>query len=175
MSSVDLIILGFLRKKPMSAYELVKKLETMQFRQWIKIGAPTIYQNLKKLAAKKLLSSRRVRDGEMPEKTVYRLTADGEARFLELMRQASGSPGQIFFDFTAFLINLGNVEKKEGLEMLHNLHACFLRSREGVRHDKAVLRSVPMEGQALINLYEAQFDALTRWIEGLMSTYRRKG
>lgn len=174
MSSIDLIILGFLRKQSMNAYELNKVLETIKFRKWIKIGSPTIYQNLKKLAEKKLLSTRTLKEGEMPDKTVYSLNPAGETHFLKLMRQFSSNPGDIFFDFNAFIVNLGGVGKKEGLDMLQNLHDHFLRSREDVLRDKVMLESVPAEGRALMSLYESLFETLIRWTEGLITEYRKK-
>ncbi len=175
MSSIDLIILGFLRKKPMSAYELVKMLETIQFKKWVKIGSPTIYQNIKKLAAKNLLSTRTVKEGEMPDKTEYRLNAAGEAHFSKLMHRFSDRPGDIFFDFSAFIVHLGSVEKEEGIDMLNDLQAHFIRSRADVLRDKAAFENAPMEGRALISLYESLFNTLIRWAEGVAAEYRQEG
>jgi len=50
VSSIDLIILGFLKKKSMSAYEIVRYIEFKRMKKWVKVGSPTIYQNIKKLA-----------------------------------------------------------------------------------------------------------------------------
>ncbi len=48
MSAVDLVILGFLKRTPASAYELAQKVEFSQLKKIIKIGSPTIYKNIKK-------------------------------------------------------------------------------------------------------------------------------
>jgi DNA-binding PadR family transcriptional regulator len=46
MSAIDLVILGHLINNPQSAYDMKKELESKNIKNWVKIGIPTIYQNL---------------------------------------------------------------------------------------------------------------------------------
>ena len=132
MSSIDLTILGFLQKKPMSAYELTRHFEFKRVQKWVKIGSPTIYQNLKKLAAKGYLSGKTVKEGEMPEKVIYSITKSGRKHFLELMNRFSANPGNIYFDFNTVVGNLGLVDKETALKMLGKLRMSFINSRDEV-------------------------------------------
>jgi DNA-binding PadR family transcriptional regulator len=173
MSPIDLVILGFLRKTPMSAYQLTKFVETTRMKKWMKIGSPTIYQNLKKLAADNFLSTEVAKEGNMPEKVIYTITPSGEAYLLELMERFSGNPGKIHFEFNAFLIHLQLVNKKTGLKMLGNLRDYFYRGREDLERDLSELQDVPLAGKALMRQYQFVFQGLIRWIDELIQQYQQ--
>lgn len=176
MSSIDLVILGILKRRPMSAYDLAKFVEFMRMQKWIKIGSPTIYQNLKKLAANKYLATETVKEGNMPEKVIYNITASGEKYFLELMRHYSGNAGKIYFDFNAFIINLHLVDKDAGLEMLNNLRQYFYEAQEDLEHDRELeeLQDIPVGGKAIIKQYQIMHTGMLQWIEELIQEYQVK-
>lgn len=71
MSIINLMLLGFLMEKPMNAYEIKKEVENRNLTWWIKGSSPSIYRNINNLSAKGYINGKVVRDGEMPEKTVY--------------------------------------------------------------------------------------------------------
>jgi DNA-binding PadR family transcriptional regulator len=174
VSSIDLTILGFLQKKPMSAYELTRHFEFKRVQKWVKIGSPTIYQNIKKLAAKGYLSGRIVKEGEMPEKVIYSITKSGREYFLDLMDRFSGNPGKIFFDFNALIANLSLVDKETALEMLQNLRQNFINSRDDVDKDFAEMKDVLPEGIAIMKLYRLIFRDMIKWIDELVEYYQNK-
>ena len=171
MSSVDLIILGFLKRRPMSAYEITRYIELKRMRKWIKIGSPTIYQNIKKLALKNYLSGKTIKEGEMPEKVIYSITETGKEYFLKLMNRFSTEPGKVYFDFNALIVNLGLVDKETALEMLQNLRMSFCDSRNDVDNDFAELQNIPSEGKAIMELYRMIFRDMIKWIEDLIEDY----
>ena len=174
MSSIDLIILGFLQKKPMSPYELTRFFEFKRVQKWVKIGSPTIYQNIKKLAAKNYLSGKTVKEGEMPEKVIYSITKSGREHFLELMNRFSANPGKIFFDFNALIANLSLVDKKTALEMLQDLKISFIDSKDDVDNDFAQLPDILTEGKAIMKLYRIIFRDMIKWIDELIENYQNK-
>lgn len=174
MSSIDLTILGFLQKKTMSAYELTRHLEFKRVQKWVKIGSPTIYQNIKKLAAKNYLSGKTIKEGEMPEKVIYSITKSGKKYLLELMGRFSANPGKIFFDFNALIANLSFVDKETALEMLQNLRQNFINSKDDVDKDFAELPDVSTEGKAIMKLYRMIFRDMIKWIDELIENYQNK-
>jgi DNA-binding PadR family transcriptional regulator len=174
MSPIDLVILGFLKKRSVSAYELTKIAELTRMRKWIKIGSPTIYQNLKKLAAKQYLSTETVKEGNMPEKTIYSITPSGEEYFLKLMAHFSETPGKIYFDFNAFIINLQFVDKEIGLDMLHNLRHYFEKGQEDLERDIVELQDLPSTGgKSIMKQYRLVFAGMIQWIEELIQEYQK--
>ena len=84
MSTVDLMLLGVLTKKPMNAYEMKKEMEIRNIQYWIKISSPSIYKNLVKLYKQGYIDGKTVRDGEMPEKTIYSINEKGREYFMHV-------------------------------------------------------------------------------------------
>jgi DNA-binding PadR family transcriptional regulator len=165
MSSIDLVLLGFAKKGPLNAYELVKIIERTQMTKWLKIGLPTIYQNLRKLAERGFLAADSVSSGNMPDKTLYSITLSGETHWRKLMNQYSSEPGNIYFDFNAFVVNMGLLDPDSRLGMLENLKRHFLAQREGLESSIAESGTVPMEGRAIMAQYRMIFETIIEWIE----------
>lgn len=44
MATIDLIVLGMLKKEPLSAYDLQKLVEYRNISKWVKISTPSIYK-----------------------------------------------------------------------------------------------------------------------------------
>ncbi len=174
MSAVDLVILGYLKRNPASAYELAREIENSRMKKIIKIGSPTIYQNIKKMAKNDYLASTRVKQGETPEKAIYCLTDKGDAYFLELMHQYSADPGRMFFSFNSFIKNLSLVDKKRGAVMLNNLKRYFYDTRSDLQGDMTALVSPPLEIEAIMKQYDILLTGMIQWIEDLIAQYQEK-
>ncbi len=172
MSSVNLVILGLLKKKNMSAYEMKKFIEQIRLQKWMKIGVPTIFQNMKKLAQKGCLSTETIKQGNMPEKVIYSITDSGKEYFAELMEKFSKNPSKIYFDFNAFLINLHLIDKEQGLEMLSNLKQFFHQSKHDLQQDIDLLTGVSIGGKAIMDQYDILFKGLIFWVDNLIDEYK---
>ena len=109
MATIDLIVLGMLKKQPLSAYDIQKLVEYRNISKWVKISTPSIYKKVIQLEEKGLLQSVLVRENNMPEKAVYSLTDSGEREFERLMRELSAQPIRMFLDFNAVIVNLDSV------------------------------------------------------------------
>lgn len=44
MATIDLIVLGMLKKEPLSAYDIQKLVEYRNISRWVKISTPSIYK-----------------------------------------------------------------------------------------------------------------------------------
>ena len=44
MATIDLIVLGILKKEPMGAYDIQKLVEYRNISKWVKISTPSIYK-----------------------------------------------------------------------------------------------------------------------------------
>ena len=115
MATIDLIVLGILKKEPMSAYDIQKLIEYRKISKWVKISTPSIYKKAIQLEEKGLIRGEIVKEGKMPEKAIYSLTEAGEAEFERLMFEISAKPINIFLDFNAVIVNLDFLQKlKDG-------------------------------------------------------------
>ncbi len=155
----------------MNAYEMNKHVEYIRLKNWMKIGTPTIYQNLKKLAEKRYLSTETMKTGNMPEKVIYTITDSGNAYFDELMKRFSKTPSPIYFDFNAFLINLDLVDKDRAVAMLKNLRQYFQNSYANLKKDTEAIKDPPKGGKAIMDQYDKLFNAMIEWSTNLIAEY----
>ena len=109
MATIDLIVLGMLKKESLSAYDIQKLVEYRNISKWVKISTPSIYKKVIQLEKKGYVKSCLVKEGKMPEKAVYSLTLSGEEQFEKLMLETAGRPIRIFLDFNAVIVNLSSL------------------------------------------------------------------
>lgn len=175
MSSGNLIILGLLLDHPMSAYDMAYIIDTQVVGRLVKISAPTVYKNIKKLHEAGYLSMEVVKQGEMPEKKMYTVTDTGKAYFLKLMRYFAEQPAEHHFEFNAVLTNIDKVDKETGLELLEHLKAYFCGAKEWMaQHEQeARARNVYFGGRAIIKQYRMLFTMLVEWINEVIEEYQQ--
>ena len=92
MATIDLIVLGIVKKEPLSAYDIQKLVEYRNISRWVKISTPSIYKKVIQLEKKGYIRSTMVKEGNMAEKAVYSLTEAGEQEFKTLMLGISTQP-----------------------------------------------------------------------------------
>ena len=66
MATIDLIVLGMLKKEPLSAYDIQKLVEYRNISKWVKISTPSIYKKVIQLEDKGFLQSVPVKESNMP-------------------------------------------------------------------------------------------------------------
>ena len=87
LSNIEMILLSLINEKPAYAYEIEKMLVKRDMRRWIKIGVASVYQVLARLEKKKLLISRREKEGKMPERKRYFITDEGKKQLEEAAKK----------------------------------------------------------------------------------------
>ena len=174
MATIDLIVLGMLKKQALSAYDIQKLVEYRNISKWVRISTPSIYKKVIQLEEKGLLQSVAVRENNMPEKAVYSLTASGERAFERLMEELSLQPVLMFLDFNAVIVNLDSVP----LEMQKS---CVANIEKNVQDMKAYLEEnlrekenapdVPETGMAVLRQQYILAETMLAWIEDLKKRF----
>ena len=174
MATIDLIVLGMLKKQPLSAYDIQKLVEYRNISKWVRISTPSIYKKVIQLEEKGLLQSVAVRENNMPEKAVYSLTASGERAFERLMEELSLQPVRMFLDFNAVIVNLDSVP----LEMQKS---CVANIEKNVQDMKAYLEEnlrkkenapdVPETGMAVLRQQYILAETMEAWLEDLKKRF----
>jgi DNA-binding PadR family transcriptional regulator len=163
LSAVDLMLLGSLIDHPMNAYELKKQMENANVKNWVKISSPAIYKNLVRLHHRGYLDAQVVREGEMPEKTIYTVNEKGREHFQRLMESYSEKPGFIYIDFTAFVSNLHHLERPLAEKMLTELQNKLYAK---MKYMELVLQQEggkSGEAKAIIELYIKMYTLFYHW------------
>lgn len=174
MSTIDLIILGFLLDRRMNAYELASFITEKQIGRFLKISTPAVYKSCNRLYSSGYLDGDAVREGAQPEKTIYSINKKGRERFLALMEHFSSQFVPFFLDCNAFIWNIEKVEKKHGLKMLRNLRDELSGLNKWIpQHEKEESANLTFAGRAIIKQYRMTISAILRWSEELIKDYNK--
>ena len=78
LSKSATMIMGLINNSPFNAYEIIKQLQWMNIKYWYNIADSTVYATIKSLEKKGYISGTVEKEGNMPDKTIYSLTAQGK-------------------------------------------------------------------------------------------------
>ncbi|MEH2937806.1 PadR family transcriptional regulator [Lawsonibacter sp. JLR.KK007] len=174
MATIDLIVLGMLKKQPLSAYDIQKLVEYRNISKWVKISTPSVYKKVIQLEEKGLLQSVPVRENNMPEKAVYSLTDSGEQEFERLMGELSAQPIRMFLDFNAVIVNLDSVPlemQKTCIDSIEkNVQDLKSYLEENLR-EKENAPEVPEIGIAVLRQQFVLAETIETWIEELKKRF----
>lgn len=170
MSTIDLIVLGMLKKEPLSAYDIQKLVEYRNISRWVKISTPSIYKKVIQLEKKGLISGTTVKEGKMPEKVVYTLTDAGHSEFERLMVSIAAQPIHLFLDFNAVIVNLDALPPEEQQARLADIekNVGILKAYlEDNLAEKEQLPEIPATGLAVLKQQLILANAIEEWLMSL--------
>ena len=171
MSTIDLIVLGMIKEKEQSAYELQKNVEYRNISKWVKVSTPSIYKKVIQLEEKGYIKGNLSRDGNMPEKSIYHITEKGDKYFLELMKKISAQMVNVFLDFNAVIINMAMLSKNEGKEIIDNIETGIDKYKNVVSKLKMERKNIPICAKSIINQQVLLSEALNDWINDFGKLY----
>ena len=173
MATIDLIVLGILKKESLSAYDIQKIVEYRNISKWVKISTPSIYKKVIQLEKKGYMKGDVVKEGNMAEKTVYSLTEAGEKQFEKLMLEIASKPVRIFLDFNAVIVNLDSLLKEKQKSCLTEIENNMETLKGYIEENislKEHLPEIPKTGMAVLEQQLILAQALETWIEELKET-----
>ncbi|MBD5549464.1 MAG: PadR family transcriptional regulator [Lachnospiraceae bacterium] len=167
MATIDLIVLGMLKKESMSAYDIQKLVEYRNISKWVKISTPSIYKKALQLEEKGFIKGDIVKEGKMPEKAVYSLTDTGKKEFERLMLEISAKPIHIFLDFNAVIVNLDSlppeIQQSCVTDIERNIKTLKTYLEENI-HEKENIPEIPETGMAVLQQQYVLVEAIEKWI-----------
>lgn len=170
MATIDLIVLGMLKRESLSAYELQKLVEYRNISKWVKISTPSIYKKVLQLEQKGFITSRMQKDGKMPQKAVYSLTKTGEEEFEKLMIETSCQPIRFFLDFNAVIVNLESMSEEKQAQCLYNIEENIKIMKSYLEENLVVkehCEDVPAFGMAVLQQQYQLALTIEEWIRSL--------
>lgn len=170
MATIDLIVLGMLKKGALSAYDIQKLVEYRNISKWVKISTPSIYKKVIQLEEKGYIISTIVKEGKMPEKAVYSLTSEGEKEFERLMLKISSKPVRIFLDFNAVIVNLDSLSPENQKLCLTEIESNVKVLKDYLEENislKENVKEIPETGMAVLQQQLILVDAIQAWMNSL--------
>ena len=115
-----LAVLSYLTQGPMHPYQLSRTLRDNGDVRSIKFNHGSLYMVVQQLARAGLIAEvETTRVGQRPERTVFRLTDDGQRELREWLRELVGEPQHEYPQFVAALSLIGALDPGEVIELLH--------------------------------------------------------
>ena len=174
MATIDLIVLGMLKKEPMSAYDIQKLVEYRNISKWVKISTPSIYKKAIQLEEKGFIKGDIVKEGKMPEKAVYSLTDAGNKEFERLMLEIAAKPIHIFLDFNAVIVNLDSLPPETQQSCItdieENIKTLKSYLEENIQ-EKENIPEIPETGMAVLQQQYVLVEAIEKWIASLKEIF----
>ena len=170
MATIDLIVLGILKKESMSAYDIQKLVEYRNISKWVKISTPSIYKKVIQLEEKGYITSTQVKEGKMPEKAVYTLTDSGKSQFEKLMIEISLKPIHIFLDFNAVIVNLDSLSRENQKVCLANIEVNIKTLKSYLEENESLKKNapeIPETGMAVLEQQLILIQAIETWIASM--------
>lgn len=177
MATIDLIVLGILKKEALSAYDIQKLVEYRNISKWVKISTPSIYKKVIQLEEKGYIRSTTVKEGNMAEKAVYSLTDAGENEFQKLALEISAMPIRFFLDFNAVIVNLYSLPPEERALCLTNIENGVKMLRaflEENMNKKENIPEIPETGMAVLQQQFILVEAIEAWLSSLKGIMDKK-
>lgn len=172
MATIDLIVLGMLKKEALSAYDIQKLVEYRNISKWVKISTPSIYKKVIQLEEKGLIKSHIEKEGKMPEKAVYALTDKGEKEFERLMPEISAKSVNIYLDFNAVIVNLDSLSPQDQKTCIENIENNIKQLKaylvENI-NEKENMPNIPETAKAVMRQQFLLIQALEDWIATVKS------
>ncbi|MFE0045255.1 PadR family transcriptional regulator [Streptomyces albireticuli] len=136
MSAIRLLVLGAVRRHGRThGYQVRNDLEDWGAHEWSNAKPGSIYHALKTMAKQGLLIAHDVAPSEAggPPRTEYELTAEGEAEYFRLLREALSSHDQKVDVLTAGVGFLVDLPRAEAVALLERRVEALRAWREEIR------------------------------------------
>jgi DNA-binding PadR family transcriptional regulator len=167
VSAIRILVLGVVRGHEQAhGYQVRRELLAWRADTWAKVAPGSIYQALKTLTKHGMVEQVATESGSGgPERTVYRITPDGETEFFHLVRVALTDPGAGPEALNAAFAFLHLLPRGELVSLLgHRVRALWGRLVEVEPPDGEPLKNNgPPQVEALGRLYAALIRAEIDW------------
>lgn len=175
MSAIDLVLLGSLYHGKKSAYDLQRQVEARNLSRWVKIGSFTVYKKVIQYEKKGYVSSETVKNGNMPEKTLYSLTPEGKLHFKELMEAFASAETRVFLDFNAVIVNLALLGEDETTKYLLNIRKSIKNTKEQISESIHAHKDIPLFGRTILEQQYMLLETLEKWEAGFEEELKKQG
>lgn len=160
-TTLALAVLELLAETPMHPYEMKQKMHERGHERAISLKSASIYDTVERLAkAGLILPVETNREGRRPERTIYRLTADGAEELDSWLHQLIEEPSPEYPRFAAALMFVGALRtKEEAIKVLECRAAAF---EVQIASADAMVRMAPADLPRLFMIEEEYAQAMRR-------------
>ena len=164
ITNLDLVLLGLIKQKSQSAYDIKKNIEYRNIPRWVKISEQSIYKKVLQLESKEYIVSHKEKEGNMPDKAIYTITNKGNDYFNKLMNDISNSDVSLYLDFNIIITNLDLVDDEQKKILVSNIKSKILELKELLNERRSHRQHIPNVGKQMFKQQLALVETLEKWI-----------
>jgi DNA-binding PadR family transcriptional regulator len=169
-------VLVTLYEKPMHPYEVAQTLRTRAKQESVRLNYGSLYAVVESLEKRGLITAREtVRQGRLPERTVYEITDAGSREMTDWMTDLIGVPEKEYPKFMAGLSFLGALDPDDAVLALHGradalgVKIAGLRGAMRAARDAGLPRIFGLESEYEEQLMEAELHFVNGLIKDIES------
>jgi DNA-binding PadR family transcriptional regulator len=119
LSPLGLSILELLNERPMHPYELAATMRERHHDEFIRLNFGSLYHTVDSLErAGWIVPAEKEKEGNRPERTIYRLTDSGRAIFLQVVSEIIAQPRREYPYFSAGLMFMHHLDAATASQLL---------------------------------------------------------
>lgn len=166
-----LAVLSYLSRRPMHPYELSRTMRENDDGRSIRYTHSSLYMVVRRLAdAGFIVAQETLREGQLPERTVYAITDAGRAELRAWMRALVEDPQHEYPEFVAALSLLAVLPPDEAVELLSTRRERLAAQRQEIQ--SSIERTLASGVHPLFQIEEeyrlALLEAETAFVESLI-------
>ncbi|WP_287152752.1 PadR family transcriptional regulator [Candidatus Solincola tengchongensis] len=174
-SRIETMVLGLLAERERHGYDLLREMEERGFLRWCPASKVAVYKVLARLEEKGYLTSWMEREGNMPEKRVYALTADGEERLRDVVHAACSEEEPLRLDYAVGAAFLERLSVDEAVDALESRRSFLEKSARRLSSQRGLLEGVASPLELLILEHEIDlYRRESKWVSRLLEELRGK-
>lgn len=139
--SVRLYVLGVLNERDAHGYEIKNMAREADLSHWTDIGYGSIYHALRRLEDEGLIEEVALEQaGAYPQRTVYRITAEGRRELIQLLRETCRTVIEPKYPIDLALVFIGQLPPEERVALLRERLRTLEAAQEIVKEKRAALQ-----------------------------------
>lgn len=179
-SKLATLILGILSEQERNPYDITKMLKELNTKKFLPIADSTIYATINNLKGKNLIEGRAERTGNLPEKTIYKITVEGEYELHESINSFLDEDNSSPSNFDIGILLMYNLSRKEVLlklkKKLERLEANYYETRKQIINLERGNQPIAFTSLAMLkhklHLTEAEIKTVKELIKELNVNYQ---
>ena len=127
LTPLALSILELLNERPMHPYELAATMRARHHDEFVRLNFGSLYHTVDMLERNGwIVSTERGKEGNRPERTIYKLTDSGQAVLLQVVSDILAQPRREYLHFSAGLMFMHHLDAQNAVQQLEQRSQALL-------------------------------------------------
>ncbi|MEW6553018.1 MAG: PadR family transcriptional regulator [Actinomycetota bacterium] len=176
VSRVAAMVLGLLAQGERHGYDLVREMGERGMLRWARASKVGVYKALARLQEEGCLTSWTEREGNLPEKRVYAITAAGQERLRDLVYSICSSREPIRMSTAVGVFFLDCLDKKEAADALRQRREFLAAQARQLARERELLDGIADETFLdILAREQSAYGEESRWIGGIVARIEGEG